>query len=210
MGLTGPQGVLPLPYSALVVERMRERDTSMRDFFDIFNHRMISLFYQAWEKYRFTIPYERGERDRFSHHLLALIGLGTPGLQNRLARCPTIRCSFMAACSACIRARRSRCGRCCWIISRCRWRSNSSWARGVRSKQESQCSLGRRRHVFRAPGLRRGGGRRGLGSAVAACASVGPYVARAVSGFSSGGEAYQPLTRAEHSFPATNSIWKFS
>ena len=82
MGLTGPLGVLPLPYSALVVDRMRERDTSMRDFFDIFNHRMISLFYQAWEKYRFTIAYERGERDRFSHHLLALIGLGTPGLQD--------------------------------------------------------------------------------------------------------------------------------
>jgi type VI secretion system protein ImpH len=84
MGLTGPQGMLPLPYSALVVDRMREHDMSMRDFFDIFNHRAISLFYQAFEKYRFTIPYERGERDRFSHHILALIGLATPGLQERL------------------------------------------------------------------------------------------------------------------------------
>ena len=43
---------------------------------------MISLFYQAWEKYRFTIAYERGERDRFSHHLLDLIGLGTPGCRS--------------------------------------------------------------------------------------------------------------------------------
>ena len=100
--------MLPLHYTDLVVDRMRERDTSMQDFFDIFNHRMISLFYQAWEKYRFTIPYERGERDRFSHHLLALIGLGTPGLQERLKPegCPTIRCSTTAACSRCIRARR--------------------------------------------------------------------------------------------------------
>ncbi len=55
----------------------------MRDFFDIFNHRIISLFCLAFEKYRFAIPYERGERDRFSHHVLALIGLGTPGLQDR-------------------------------------------------------------------------------------------------------------------------------
>ncbi len=46
---------------------------------------MISLFYQAWEKYRFAFAYERGERDRFSHHLLDLIGLGTEGLQNRQA-----------------------------------------------------------------------------------------------------------------------------
>ena len=32
-------------------------------------------FYQAWERYRFAIAYERGERDRFSHHLMDLIGI---------------------------------------------------------------------------------------------------------------------------------------
>jgi len=83
MGLTGPQGALPLDYSALVVERLRARDTAMRDFFDLFNHRIVSLFYQAWEKYRFQIPYERGEPDRLSRHVLALLGAGTPGLQDR-------------------------------------------------------------------------------------------------------------------------------
>ncbi len=83
MGLNGPMGLLPLYYSALVRERIRSRDTTLRDFFDIFNHRAISLFYQAWEKYRFTVSYERGEGDRFSHHLLDLLGLGTPGLQCR-------------------------------------------------------------------------------------------------------------------------------
>jgi len=83
MGMTGPSGVLPLAYSDFVMERLRARDRTLRDFLDVFNHRMISLFYQAWEKYRYYIPYERGERDRFSHHVLALIGLGTPGLQDR-------------------------------------------------------------------------------------------------------------------------------
>src|SRR4029077_2380484 len=73
----------PHPYTELVRERIRQKDTALRDFLDLFNHRIISLFYQAWEKYRFAIAYERGERDRFSHHLLDLIGLGTPGLQNR-------------------------------------------------------------------------------------------------------------------------------
>ncbi len=83
MGLTGPQGVLPLAYTALVIERLSERDATMRDFFDIFNHRIISLFYRAWEKYRFTVAYESGERAGLSHNLLDLLGLGTAGLQNR-------------------------------------------------------------------------------------------------------------------------------
>ncbi|MEO7144659.1 MAG: type VI secretion system baseplate subunit TssG [Bryobacteraceae bacterium] len=83
MGLTGPMGVLPLYYTELIMERLRAKDSTLQSFFDIFNHRMISLFYQAWEKYRFPIAYERGDRDQFSHHLLDLIGLGTKGLENR-------------------------------------------------------------------------------------------------------------------------------
>ena len=85
MGLTGPMGVLPLYYSEMLRQRVRDKDHTLRDFFDLFNHRMISLFYQAWEKYRFQVAYERGDRDRFSHHLLDLIGLGTAGLANRQA-----------------------------------------------------------------------------------------------------------------------------
>ena len=84
MGLTGPLGVLPQAYSELVMQRIREKDTTLRDFLDLFNHRIISLFYLAWEKYRFFVPYERGERDRFSLNVLAVLGLGTPGLQERV------------------------------------------------------------------------------------------------------------------------------
>lgn len=85
MGLTGPQGVLPVYYTQLVAERIRARDTTLRDFLDIFNHRMISLFYRAWEKYRFTVDYERTGRDQMSRHLFELIGLGTRKLQDRQA-----------------------------------------------------------------------------------------------------------------------------
>ncbi|MGH7868349.1 MAG: type VI secretion system baseplate subunit TssG [Candidatus Dormibacteraceae bacterium] len=83
MGLTGPMGVLPYCFSELIIERVRAKDTSLQAFLDIFNHRAISFFYRAWEKYRFPVAYERGERDQFSHHLLDLMGLGTEGLQNR-------------------------------------------------------------------------------------------------------------------------------
>jgi type VI secretion system protein ImpH len=84
MGLTGPMGVLPLYYTELIIDRIRNKDHSLERFFDMFNHRMISLFYQAWEKYRFTLAYERGERDKFSHHLMDLIGIGSSKLDNRL------------------------------------------------------------------------------------------------------------------------------
>jgi type VI secretion system protein ImpH len=90
MGLFGPSGLLPLYYTNLIVERIRQKDHALADFLDMFHHRMAGLFYRAWEKYRFTIEYERraGEpasRDRFSHHLMDLIGLGTRGLEQRLA-----------------------------------------------------------------------------------------------------------------------------
>ena len=84
MGLTGPMGVLPRVYSEFIIARLRVRDRTQADFFDIFNHRMISLFYQAWEKYRSSVAYERDGEDRLSKYLMALVGLGTPGLQDRM------------------------------------------------------------------------------------------------------------------------------
>jgi type VI secretion system protein ImpH len=85
MGLTGPLGVLPHHYSELVMDRARHKDTTLWNFFDIFNHRMISLFYRVWEKYRFAIAYERGELDQFSSDLFSLVGVGTHGLRGRLS-----------------------------------------------------------------------------------------------------------------------------
>jgi type VI secretion system protein ImpH len=83
MGPVGPLGVLPLYYTELVADRLRNRDRVLRDFLDIFHHRMVSLFYRAWQKYRFLVSYEQGQGDAFSQYLLDIIGLGTKGLQQR-------------------------------------------------------------------------------------------------------------------------------
>ena len=85
MGLTGPSGVLPHPYSELLMERLRNKDAALHEFFDLFNHRVISLFYRAWEKYRFPIAFERGRDDHFTEFLFDLTGLGTRGLRNRFS-----------------------------------------------------------------------------------------------------------------------------
>lgn len=89
MGLTGLLGVLPRHYTELLIERTRHKDEALRDFLDLFNHRLISLFYRAWEKYRFPIAYERAVSkgqgdDRFTRYLFDLLGLGTEGLRHRL------------------------------------------------------------------------------------------------------------------------------
>jgi type VI secretion system protein ImpH len=91
MGLTGPGGVLPQHYTQTVIDRVRSRDTALRDFLDIFNHRAISLFYRAWEKYRLPLAVERAaldaraaDSDPFRLCLRCLVGLGTGGLQGRL------------------------------------------------------------------------------------------------------------------------------
>ncbi len=91
LGLIGPSGVLPQHYTQLVIDRVRNRDYSLRDFLDVFHHRVISLFYRAWEKYRLPFVFERlaldgraGSDDLFSQCLHCLVGRGTSGLRGRL------------------------------------------------------------------------------------------------------------------------------
>jgi type VI secretion system protein ImpH len=83
-GLTGPQGVLPQVYSEYAGLRARAKDTALRDFLDLFNHRALSLLYRAWERNKFTIAAEAGHEDRLLAHLLDLVGLGTPAQRQRL------------------------------------------------------------------------------------------------------------------------------
>ena len=93
MGLTGPNGVLPRHYTELLFRLKRDAKGperyALRDWFDLFNHRIVSLFYRAWEKYRFYIPYEREgfdriETDPFTNCLYSLVGLEAKPLRNRL------------------------------------------------------------------------------------------------------------------------------
>ncbi len=84
-GLTGPQGVMPHAYTHHVADRARSRDTAMRDFLDLFHHRLLSLFYRAWARNRFVESSEAGRPDKLRDHLLDLVGYGTSGVQNRSA-----------------------------------------------------------------------------------------------------------------------------
>ncbi len=89
MGLHGVNGVLPIHYTEWLVLRQSAKDTAMAAFFDLFNHRWISLLYKAWEKQRLPMAFERSRLekrsvDRLHHYLFDLVGLGTRGLRGRM------------------------------------------------------------------------------------------------------------------------------
>jgi len=84
LGLTGPQGVLPHVYTEQAAALARAKDTALRDFLDLFNHRVLSLFYRAWKSHRSPVLQEEGADDRVHDHLLDLAGLGTEGMHGRL------------------------------------------------------------------------------------------------------------------------------
>lgn len=91
MGLAGVGGVLPAHYTQTLLDRLREKDFSFRDFLDMFNDRLVWQFWHAWEKNRFYIGFERARRehpvseDLFTMALYSLVGMGTRGLRNRQA-----------------------------------------------------------------------------------------------------------------------------
>jgi type VI secretion system protein ImpH len=91
-GLTGPSGVLPRHYTTLMIERIRAKDYTLRDFLDLFHHRLTTLFYRAWAKYRVPFAYEQSRwsidkepEDLFTSCLYCLLGMGTRGLRGRHA-----------------------------------------------------------------------------------------------------------------------------
>ena len=93
MGLVGPKGVLPWHYH----DAASGKANPLSRFLDLFQHRLISLFYRAWEKYRLPVGYELAHRpkaaeagrraasvhDRFTTCLLDTIGLGPAALRDR-------------------------------------------------------------------------------------------------------------------------------
>jgi type VI secretion system protein ImpH len=84
LGLLGPQGPMPLHITDYIHDReLNHDDHTLARFFDIFNHRMISLFYRAWACNRQTVSYDRSHEDRFSVYIGSLIGIGTESFCRR-------------------------------------------------------------------------------------------------------------------------------
>lgn len=81
MSLTGARGPLPHFYTELIRDRRRLGDTAMRDFYDIFNHRAISMLYRVRQKNRPTLQTGPPQAHPFAQYLLSLCGLRGRGVE---------------------------------------------------------------------------------------------------------------------------------
>lgn len=95
LGLTGSHGVMPYSFTEMLLQRLKLKDPSLAEFFDLFNHRTLSLFYQASIKYKHALSFERkrlSSRGSFIHShdsvteiLRAITGIATKGLDSQLS-----------------------------------------------------------------------------------------------------------------------------
>ncbi len=84
LGLYGSTSPLPTYFSQ---ELLWEDDSEncTRDFLDLFHHRLLSLLFRTWTKYRYFVRFMADGTDEISGYLLALVGLATRSLK---AECP--------------------------------------------------------------------------------------------------------------------------
>ncbi|MEM7785659.1 MAG: type VI secretion system baseplate subunit TssG [Planctomycetota bacterium] len=89
IGLTGTSGVLPRHYTQTVLRRLKQHDYAMRDFYDLFHHRIVSLFFRATTKYDLPAVYQSNsictpeKTDVITSSIFSLLGLGSQQLRNK-------------------------------------------------------------------------------------------------------------------------------
>jgi type VI secretion system protein ImpH len=75
MGLYGVDAAMPSHMIDDIVLRT-EGHEALEAFLDQFNHRIVTLLYRAWKKYRYPIGFRSGGTDARSRQLLSLAGFG--------------------------------------------------------------------------------------------------------------------------------------
>lgn len=104
MGLLGPNGPLPLHLTEHAhLRELHAKDFTFSRFLDVFNHRMVSLFYRAWAASQMPASFDRtppaalrgdvsyahrerlfvNEKDRYPVYIGSLFGLGMDTVRHR-------------------------------------------------------------------------------------------------------------------------------
>jgi type VI secretion system protein ImpH len=84
LGIAGQYGPLPIPDTERVLERLHRRDSSMRDFLDLFNHRLLSLLVKIHKAHHPSLTALEPQDSRAAFYLYSFFGLGPSPVRNRL------------------------------------------------------------------------------------------------------------------------------
>src|ERR1051326_4635419 len=83
-GLFGPNAPMPPHITEYVLEReMHFKDPTITAFFNLFHHRLISLFYRAWAATQKAVDLDRPEDQRYSTFIGSFFGMGMDTLLQR-------------------------------------------------------------------------------------------------------------------------------
>jgi type VI secretion system protein ImpH len=75
LGIYGSASPLPVFYTEDILHADPD-ESLVKGFVDLFHHRLMSLFYRVWEKYRYERLFRAGGADVLSRRLMNLIGVG--------------------------------------------------------------------------------------------------------------------------------------
>lgn len=76
LGLYGPNTASPIFIAEMIAQCIDDED-ALRDFLDIFNHRILSLYYRAWKKHNIAASITHDRTDPISSILGSIMGFSS-------------------------------------------------------------------------------------------------------------------------------------
>jgi type VI secretion system protein ImpH len=148
LGLFGSASPLGTVFCEEVLRAEAQDETALRAFYDMLHHRLISLFYRSWKKYRFHVGFHTDASDTFSRRMLAFVGVDVAGRTPSRGLRP-----FEALAFAPLLAMRTRPARTLqlvleWLLPGTKVSVEPFALRRVQIRVDDRCMLGQRNNVL--------------------------------------------------------------
>jgi type VI secretion system protein ImpH len=190
LGLFGASSPLGTVFAEEVLRAEAEDETSLRAFYDLLDHRLISLYYRSLKKHRFSAAFSAGSSDAFTGRMMTFVGVDVRGVAPSRGLPP-----FELLAMAPLLAMRSRSARTMKLIVErilpgLSVEIEQFVLRRVRIREDDRCVLGRSNNVLSA--------NLAIGSSVADRTSrfrvvIGPVDYETYSSLMPGGDRHEVL-----------------
>ncbi|MBX3261198.1 MAG: type VI secretion system baseplate subunit TssG [Labilithrix sp.] len=91
LGLFGVVSPLPVGMTEDVIASEQSDTPGLREFYDIFHHRVLGLFFRAWQRNRLHAGHRADAADAFTSRALAFVGVDARGVADEGALAPLVR-----------------------------------------------------------------------------------------------------------------------